>query len=266
MKNVYVITGATGGMGVDLARKLIYLGEVVLFDLDLDKLNQLQKELGGNSFVCAGDITKREDIKRLAEICKKRGGVLSVVHLAGVYANVKSAERVLDINLVGTASIMEEFYKIIGEKSVFINTSSIAAYLYPYTKETSEILKRPLDKDFMQKILPFTKGESRIAYSLSKQGVILLTREWTKLFGEKNARVLAVSPGLIQTPMLDKVVEVTPDSAESLLNSTPCHRVGRPEDITSLVLFLLSEKAGFINGTDILIDGGVISAMGKQGG
>jgi NAD(P)-dependent dehydrogenase (short-subunit alcohol dehydrogenase family) len=262
MNKVYIITGATGGMGVDIARRLVNAGKVVLFDLNASKLAVLQKKLGANAFCIAGDIRNKFDIVKVRDLAGKHGVLAGVVNLAGVAGDFGDAKGVLEINLVGTALLMQELLPIVTKNTVFINTASLAAYLTPYTKETSDILVKPLEKDFIEKIMPFTQNNPGYAYSLSKQGVILYTKSQTKAFSEKGARILSVSPGTIQTPMLDRSIEISPDAVNGLIAATPVGRVGQPEDISNLILFLLSAGASFISGTDILIDGGVASAMG----
>jgi NAD(P)-dependent dehydrogenase (short-subunit alcohol dehydrogenase family) len=264
MDKVYIITGATGGMGIDIAHKLVKDGKVVLFDLNEQKLAALQKDLGANALYVAGDITKKEDIAKITNMLSGQGELAGVIHLAGVAADIGDAKRVLEINLLGTALLMQELFPLVTEGTVFINTASLAAYLAPYNNEAAEPLKKPLDAGALEKLSAFTQNNPGYAYSLSKQGVILLTKEWTKAFGDKGARILSVSPGTIQTPMLDRSIDISPDAVNGLIKATPVGRVGQPEDITNLVLFLLSDNASFINGTDILIDGGVASAMGVR--
>ena len=84
-------------------------------------------------------------------------------------------------------------------------------------------------------------------------------------WGEKGARIVTVSPGVIETPMALKAAEEHPEKMEMIKKATPLQRNGQPEDIADVVYFLTSDAARFITGTDILVDGGVIQNIKKMG-
>ena len=84
-------------------------------------------------------------------------------------------------------------------------------------------------------------------------------------WGEKGARIVTVSPGVIETPMALKAAEEHPERMEMIKKATPLQRNGQPEDIADVVYFLTSDAARFITGTDILVDGGVIQNIKKMG-
>ena len=263
MKDVYIITGATGGMGIDTAKKFKEKGQLILCDLDEEKLNALKEELGDVS-VLKCDITKDEDINKLKVLASTMGPLKGVIHYAGVAGEFGDADKVMEINLIGTAKLMEALYDLLAEGSVFINTSSMAAYMAPTIPEMTPLLSNPLEDGFLDKIKMFTNGSPDAAYSFSKQGVILITKNNAGKFGAKKARLISVSPGTIETPMLERQIEVNGDAINGLIGAAPVGRVGYPEDITNLVEFLCSDKASFITGMDILIDGGVTSVFSQM--
>ncbi len=104
----------------------------------------------------------------------------------------------------------------------------------------------------------FVGGSSDVMYNFAKRGVQLLTQKNANKWGQKRARIVSVSPGVIETPMALKAAEEHPERMEMIKKATPLQRNGKPEDIADVVHFLVSDKARFITGTDILVDGGVM--------
>ena len=83
-------------------------------------------------------------------------------------------------------------------------------------------------------------------------------------YGQKGARIVSVSPGIIMTPMAQKAAEEHPERMQKMKEMTPLRRNGQPEDIADVVKFLLSGDARFITGTDILVDGGMLTQLTKK--
>ena len=101
-------------------------------------------------------------------------------------------------------------------------------------------------------------------YNFAKRGVLLLLKENAMRMGQKGARIVSVSPGVIMTPMGIKAAEEHPERMNKLKELTPLGRNGTPEDIAEVVKFLISDKAQFITGSDILIDGGIVTQLLKE--
>jgi NAD(P)-dependent dehydrogenase (short-subunit alcohol dehydrogenase family) len=79
--------------------------------------------------------------------------------------------------------------------------------------------------------------------------------------GKKGARIVSISPGVIMTPMSKKALEEHPEVMKATLDNTPLKKYGEPEDVANAVEFLLSKKANFITGTDLIVDGGIVGSM-----
>ncbi len=109
-------------------------------------------------------------------------------------------------------------------------------------------------------MLKLTKTNSE-AYGWSKLGIINLTKQYTTKWGNKNARIISISPGVIETPMVQTERSKNSELINNLVNLSPVKRVGLPEDITNLVEFLISDKATFITGSDFIIDGGLTTVI-----
>lgn len=261
MKKVCVITGATGGMGEDIARNIKDHDLLLLVDLDQEKLDKLKKELTGKkiaaeTMVC--DISNKDNIKSLVTKTKELGKFKTLIHTAGVSESMQNSEMILKINLIGTKMLMDYFYEI-AEDSLIINIASMTGRLVPDSFLYNKTLSDPLNSKFLKKMKPFIKKPTN-AYAFSKKGMIMLVEQEVGKWAQKKSRIISVSPGAIDTPLSRLESEGNP-AVEMLIKNTPIPRYGTPKEITDLINFLCSKEAEFINGTDILIDGGITSHM-----
>lgn len=132
------------------------------------------------------------------------------------------------------------------------------------TKEHDDLLRNPEKAGSLEKIAEILDGDSDEAYNYSKHGVQLLAKANATRFGKKGARILSVSPGIIMTPMSKKAAEEYPEKMKYMESITPLGRNGETEDIAEMIYLLAGDKASFITGTDILIDGGLTLNLQKQ--
>ena len=96
---------------------------------------------------------------------------------------------------------------------------------------------------------------NRTAYSVSKAGVIMLTRMLAHELGRYNIRVNAIAPGLVKTPMTERLLS-DPEATQMFLGDTPLRGIGEPSDIIGTALFLASDAANWITGQTVIVDGG----------
>lgn len=258
MKELLIITGATGGMGYETAKRFKDEFHLLLLDINEERLNEVSKEL--NASYLKFDITNLDDINELVNVVKTNGGFKHLLHFAGVSESMGNSELIYKINLVGTKHLLDALYDYIKPGGVVVNTSSITAYTTPIDEKVIPILLDPLNNDFMKNVLTYTKSTND-AYGFSKKGVLELTKQEVVKWGLKQARIVSISPGAIKTPMVEKEMEKNKEAIEQVINATPVKRIGETDDIVNLVEFLVSDKASFITGTDILIDGGVVEAF-----
>ena len=265
-KQVSVITGGHGGMGKAIARELGKSSLLVLAARNEKKLLETQAELeeyGCETRIFPLDIRDESKVKELADFAASLGNVVNVIHTSGVSPANTGTEDILTINAMGTIYLTNAFYPILAEGGVLINFGSVAAYTIEAPDEWYEIFDECEDAGFYDKLkeltAPFQDDEfscAGIAYTISKRFVIYYTQKNTVRFANKGCRILSVSPGSYLTPMHQALIDNQPETAEMQKESIPFRRWGHPYEIAALTAFLCTPGAGFINGVDILADGG----------
>lgn len=265
--NVTIITGGAGGMGLATARIMGRAHFVVLGDTKqgaLDAASEALRAEGIASETVRCDITDRASVDRLFQRAGEHGPIASVVHTAGVSPQMAPPDVIMRVNAVGTVFVTEASLAVAREGFALVNVSSMAAYMLP-----SAVLPRyayPLaftDVERLQRralwpvrLLPRGLAQAGIAYAVSKNFVVWYSQKMAGRFGEKGARVLSVSPGSFDTAMGKLEIK---SGAADVLKTAALKRFGRPEEIAELLAFCASDKAGYLTGTDILCDGGVIA-------
>ncbi len=262
-----VITGAAGGIGVAITRELADTGELVLADLRETELDRAQRLLGSSlvsaqTVVC--DVTVEGDVARLASVVAELGGLRTLVHTAGVSPKMAPGRRVLDVDLVGTARVLEALLPHAGSGSTAVCIGSIAGYA-DVAPEVEPLLDDPLRPDFLDLVeTALTEPlDGATGYVLAKRGVMRACERLSGVWAERGGRIVSIAPGLIDTDM--GRIEMQGDELIALMiATTPLKRPGHaplpgsPDDIAGLVGFLCSERASFITGCDIRIDGGLM--------
>lgn len=266
MRNVHIITGGSSGIGLECA-KLFKDGIVLISGRSEDKLKkscEMLESLGIKVKYKASDVSDGQKVKELLSYAKELGNLKTVVHAAGVSGSGGDVMNTLKIDLLGTHNIIEETYNLIGKNTSVILISSMMGHMVPPDEDYDEALRNPEREDSLKKIETILDGDADKAYNFAKYGVQLLAKTNATRFGKLGARIVSVSPGIIMTPMSKKAAEEHPEQMQYMESITPVGRNGEPEDISELVHFLASDKASFITGTDILIDGGLTLNLQKQ--
>ncbi|MBX7448828.1 SDR family oxidoreductase [Mycolicibacterium sp. 3033] len=268
MSNIAVVTGGAGGMGLATARVLGREMPVLISDVVPDRLEVAQRELHEAGVECATaicDVTDRAAVASLVRQARELGTVTSVVHAAGVSPGMGSADLMVKINAVGTVLINEGFLQCAQPGVALVNVASVAGHQLPglfapvrrYRRATTDLDR--LYADLLQWSNRFPRSRrSQMAYMLSKHFVIWYSRVMAAPFGAKGARVLSVSPGSFDTGM-GRLEDSR--GAGALARLGALERFGRPSEIGELLAFCASAKPGYLTGTDIVCDGGVMARM-----
>jgi NAD(P)-dependent dehydrogenase (short-subunit alcohol dehydrogenase family) len=237
---VCVVTGAGGGIGRSVAVNLAKAGALVAaLDRDEQGLEKTRAELAGNRHVIAPcDVTSADGIAAAAGTVEKALGPAQVLVNAaailrsGTLETLSLAEwnAVISINLTGYFLCAQTFGAQMrkARRGSLVHVASIAG--------------------------SNAQGKSG-AYSVSKAGVIMLSRQLASEWGPDGIRSNVVSPGMVITPMSQAFYD-TPGVTERRSAVTPMRRIAMPQDIADAVMFLASDRASYVTGDEIVVDGG----------
>jgi NAD(P)-dependent dehydrogenase (short-subunit alcohol dehydrogenase family) len=235
---VALITGGNSGIGLATAKQFVHEGAYVFITGRRDpELAQAVKEVGGNVTGVQGDVSRLDDLDRLFAQIKRQKGRLDVV-----FANAGGA-----LPLATLGSITEEQYDSIFNANVkgLLFTVQKALALMP--DGASIILNASV---VGSKGLPDWS-----VYSATKAAVRSFARTWTTDLKARRIRVNAVSPGYTDTPPWHSI-EGAEERMKFISGSVPLGRFGTPDEIARAVVFLASDDASYITGTELFVDGG----------
>lgn len=244
---VAIITGAIGGIGIETVRKFYENNyHVVLVDINLDKMKDSIEKLGCDKkkTACyAIDISNEEQVADLIkEVLEKWGRVDVLVNAAGIcgeYAltenyGFENFKHIYEVNVFGTFLMTAKVLPIMVKQNhgCIINFGSCSG-MRGYSLE--------------------------IGYGSSKWAVIGMTKNVAAEYGKYNIRCNSVSPGWIRTEMMDKTLNDYAKQGEAY-SLGPMERAGDPREVAETVYFLASDQASYINGANIVVDGGKTSS------
>ena len=259
---IAVITGAAGGMGVAVAARLASIGwPLLLCDLDAGRLAPLAAKFsaGGQSAeILAGDIGDSAYPARLTDALAAREiGVL--IHTAGLSPTMADVERILRVNFDATARLVDVARPRMAKDGCAVLIASSAAHMVK-SDDWDRALTEAIAARSSAALLPLaTRPE--MAYPLSKRAVIRLVAHEATAFGARGARIVSISPGLIDTAMT-RSEQTASSQMNSLLARTPLGRLGTADEIASVAVFLCSKDASYVTGCDIRVDGGTLASLG----
>jgi 3-oxoacyl-[acyl-carrier protein] reductase len=248
---VVIVTGAAAGIGRATARAFASEGSrVAAWDVNAAEAGILAAEIsaaGGQALVRVVDVTDGKAVEAaVREVVERWGRVDVLINNAGITRDAQlvkwkdgapagvmgddAFDRVISVNLKGvflsTRAVVPEMIR--GGGGVILSASSVVA-LYGNFGQTN--------------------------YAASKAGLIAMTRTWARELGKHKIRVNAVAPGFIGTEM---VRAMPPKVVEAMVAHTPLGRMGEPEDIAEAYVWLASDRAAFVHGAVISVDGGIV--------
>jgi tropinone reductase I len=238
-----LVTGGTKGIGLAITKEFLELGAEVLVVARDAKSIQGKIKNSANLFTMDGDVSDAEFRKQLIAKIESNWGKLDVL-----------------VNNVGTnlrkkfVEYTEAEYRQLFEINLFSMTE-ITRLAYPQLKKSGNASVVQIAS-----VAGSFDVQSGPPYGMTKAASIQLARHLATEWASDNIRVNSVSPWYIETPLTQSVL-AQPERLEKILSRTPMNRVGQPEEVASIVAFLAMDKASYITGQNILVDGGM-SAKG----
>ncbi len=257
---VAIVTGAgsiLAGIGNGKATAIVFAREgakVMAVDYNLEaaeETRRLIEEEGGECFTFKVDVSKASDCERMVEACLEKFGRIDILHnnvgMGGYGGPVETSEEIWDKTLA------------INLKSMFLTCK----YVLPHMeKQRSGVIINISSLNAIR-----AQPAPAVAYACSKAGVVALTREVALQYAAKGIRCNAILPGLMKTPMVefynpdaygDGDVELMWRRRDAM---SPTGKQGEPWDVAYAALFLASDEAKYINGTTLLVDGGIAGTI-----
>jgi NAD(P)-dependent dehydrogenase (short-subunit alcohol dehydrogenase family) len=266
MGSVVVVIGP-GQIGQAIARRVGVGKHLLLADRRADNAQAAAEVLGNAGYelsVATADVSSREAVRALLETASALGEITGLIHAAGVSPSQASPSTILEVDLYGTALVLEEFGSVVAPGGSGVVIASQSGHRLPsLTIEQNRALATTPPEELLG--LPFLQpGEVRDslhAYQLAKRGNSLRVMAEAVHWGRRGARVNTISPGIIITPLAkEELSGPRGDGYRRMIEASPVGRAGTPDEVAAVGALLMGPDGGFITGSDILMDGGVISA------
>ena len=237
--SVTLVSGGSRGLGLSIVKNLLVSGHRVgtFARKEVPVVTELKAAYPDTFMFLIGDMSKPEAFPEIVKLIETRFGRLTgLVNNAGIVAEdllvhqrVYDIDMLLAVNLRGPLLLTRQAVRgmMVAKRGSIVNISSIVS-------------------------VSGYKGTA--AYSASKGGINAMTRAMARELGGRGINVNAVAPGYMET---DLVADINPKQLKQIVRRTPLRRPGQVEDVSGLVLFLLSDKARFISGQTIVVDGGL---------
>jgi 3-oxoacyl-[acyl-carrier protein] reductase len=235
---VVLITGATGGIGKSIARKMREKGaKLILSGTRQDVINNIVSEFGNEAKGIVTDLNDKDDIISLADEAEKCFGQIDVlINNAGVTADNlfmrmkdEDWEKVININLTAAMRLTRQVIR-------------------------GMIKKRFGRVIFISSVVGYTGNAGQTNYSASKSALVGLTKSLALEVASRGITCNLIAPGFISTPMTDKLSD---DQKNNIVKNIPVNRLGMPDDISNACVYLASDEASFITGSTLHINGGM---------
>lgn len=252
-KGMVLITGAAGGIGRACAAAFAD-SRKLLVDRDGGDLARIA---GPDDIVVSGDLSLDATMDAIVECLRAEGGLAAGIHAAGISPTMGSASSMLLFNYGVSRCLVERLFAVALPDACLVLIASLAGHR-PLDAKLIERLNEAEGCDDLRRLAH--EMDSTTAYALAKYGVVQLAERAASHWGQRHARIVSLSPGVIDTPMQAAEADAS-DAINGLLAMAPIPRLGRPAEIAATARFLCSCAAGFITGCDIRVDGGAVAAI-----
>lgn len=207
---------------------------------------------------------EKDSVEAFANKAAELGPVMYFVDTAGASPHQTNPEHILNLDMVGTGYAVDAFGRVMAKGGAGLVISSQTGYMYPIPYENEmEIINTPteelMDLKFIKEVAMQNSG---FAYMIAKRvNHLQVQKAAATTWKERRARINTISPGVIVTPLAYDEFAAAGEGYQQMIDASAAERTGTSDEIAEAGAFLLGGHAGFITGTDLLIDGGVIAAI-----
>lgn len=239
---IAVVTGGSSGIGLEAAKRFVLEGaHVFITGRRQSELDKAKAEIGRNVTTVQGDVAHLDDLDRLyAKVKAEKGSIDIIVAGAGIVEFIpfedttpEHFDKTFGVNARGTYFTVRKALPILNEGASIVLVSS-----------TAHLLGVPVLS----------------TYSATKSAIRSFTKTWMSALAPRRIRVNTVSPGATDTPMFDTVARTKEESdalKAQMAADIPLGRIALPEEVASAIFFLASSESSFVNGIDLVVDGGM---------
>jgi len=265
-KEVLVLIGA-GSIGQAIARRVSAGKHILISDIKIENAEQAAKTLSEAGFEVSTsivDVASSSSVYELVSKAQSIGSIAGLIHAAGVSPSQASSDTILKVDLYGTALVLDAFGKVIEDGGVGVVISSQSGHRLPALsiEENKSLATTPVEELLSLPLLDLNNVKDSLhAYQLSKRGNSLRVRAEAVNWGKRGARINAISPGIIITPLAkDELNGPRGDVYRKMISASAVGRAGTPDEVANVAALLMSQEGAFITGSDFLMDGGVTAA------
>ena len=265
-KEVIALLGA-GSMGTAIIRRFAAGRKILLGDISEKNLEKVAHEFTYSGYdveTCIVDALNRDSVIAFAQKAASLGPVKYFVDTAGASPNQTSPEHIVKLDMIGTGYALDAFGEVMAPGGAGLVISSQTGYMYPIPYEVEQqILQTPTEGLMDLPIIRETALQNTgYAYMIAKRvNHLQAQKAAATTWKARRARINTLSPGVIVTPLAYDEFAAAGDNYQRMIDASAAMRTGSSDEIAEAGAFLLGEHAGFINGTDLLIDGGTIAAI-----
>lgn len=265
-KEVIALLGA-GSMGTAIVRRIAAGKKILLGDISEENLEKVSHDLTYSGYDVETMIVnalEKGSVEAFAEKAASLGDVMYFIDTAGASPHQTNPEHILNLDMVGTGYAVDAFGKVMARGGAGLIVSSQTGYMFPIPYEEEQKILNTSTEELMS--LPFIKEtamqNSGFAYMIAKRvNQLQAMKAAATTWKARRARINTISPGVIVTPLAYDEFAAAGEGYQQMIDASAAERTGTSDEIAEAGAFLLGEHAGFITGTDLLIDGGVIAAI-----
>lgn len=262
-----ILTGA-GQIGMAIARRMGYGKKIIIGDRkkeNADEIALIMNRAGFDAVAVEMDLASRESIRQLIAEAGRYGEITMLVNAAGVSPSQASVETILQVDLYGTAVLLEEVGHVIAPGGAGVTISSQSGHRMPaLLPEADEQLATTPTEELLalEMLQPGNIRDTLHAYQMAKRCNVKRVMAEAVKWGRKGARINSISPGIIVTPLaLDEFNGPRGDFYKNMFAKCPAGRPGTADEVANVAELLMSDRGAFITGADFLVDGGATASF-----